>query len=379
VALEGVPSSAGGRGGSGVAVVSEAGVSLRIVRVVGVAGNVAGETLTGDGRYLLAATNAGAAVLSATRAEQGAVHAVLGTLSVPPNAGIGGIEVAVSRDGRFAFVSMEGSARIAVFDLGAALADDFRTSGFVGSVPVEQLPVGLAISPDGRWLYATSEMGLRAGPGGAGTLSVIDVTRAETDPAHAVAATVPAGCGPVRVAVSPDGRVVWVTARESNALLGFSARQLTTDPARALVADVRVGPAPVGMAIIAGGRAIVVADSDRFDVPGSGAALSVVDTAAALAGRPVPVGVIRAGGFPREEALEPGGTTLLVTNYASDQLEALDTTGPVRSHGHNPRAGPARLLALLRALTVLPTEHVLLSHGPLVLGVGDASVRTATS
>jgi hypothetical protein len=44
-----------------------------------------------------------------------------------------------------------------------------------------------------------------------------------------------------------------------------------------------------------------------------------------------------------------------------------------------PEGGPARLRALLRALTVLPVEHVLVSHGPLVLGGGGASLRTATS
>jgi hypothetical protein len=44
-----------------------------------------------------------------------------------------------------------------------------------------------------------------------------------------------------------------------------------------------------------------------------------------------------------------------------------------------PEGGLARLRALLGALTVLPIEHVLVSHGPLVLGGGRASLRTATS
>jgi len=44
-----------------------------------------------------------------------------------------------------------------------------------------------------------------------------------------------------------------------------------------------------------------------------------------------------------------------------------------------PAGGRARLLALLGALTVLPVEHVLVAHGPLVLGGGGAALRTATS
>jgi hypothetical protein len=43
-----------------------------------------------------------------------------------------------------------------------------------------------------------------------------------------------------------------------------------------------------------------------------------------------------------------------------------------------PEGGPARLRTVLRALAVLPVEHVLVSHGPPVLGGGDASLRTAT-
>jgi hypothetical protein len=68
-----------------------------------------GEALTPDGRYLLVAGNHGALVISVARAESGAAHPVLGTLSDPYASG--GIEVTVSRDGRYAFVSMETARR----------------------------------------------------------------------------------------------------------------------------------------------------------------------------------------------------------------------------------------------------------------------------
>lgn len=44
-----------------------------------------------------------------------------------------------------------------------------------------------------------------------------------------------------------------------------------------------------------------------------------------------------------------------------------------------PAGGPARLRALLRGLTALAPRHVLVSHGPLVLGDGLASLDAATS
>jgi DNA-binding beta-propeller fold protein YncE len=121
--------------------------------------------------------------------------------------------------------------------------------------------------------------------------------------------------------------VVWVTARGSDALLGFSAALLRTDPAHALVARVRVGEAPVGLALVDHGTRIVVADSNRFGAAGATSSLAVVNVAAALAGEPALAGLLPAGGFPREMAPEPDGRTLLVTNYASGQIEIVNVAG----------------------------------------------------
>jgi DNA-binding beta-propeller fold protein YncE len=121
--------------------------------------------------------------------------------------------------------------------------------------------------------------------------------------------------------------MIWVTARGSDFLLGFSAARLLSDPAHALIARVRVGAAPVGLALVDNGTRIVVADSNRFSAPSAASSLAVVSVAAALANRPALLGYVRAGGFPREMALEPGGRTLLVTNFSSQQLGAINLTG----------------------------------------------------
>ena len=203
---------AGPRAGRPSIDVLRLGASLAptLVRSIPVPGMPLGETITPDGKYLLAADNAGVAVLSVARAESGAAGAVLGTLSAPAGSGApsggpagGAIEVAASPDGRFAFVTLEDSQQAAVFNLGAALSRGFGPADYVGSIPLELAPVGITVSPGGRWLYATSEGATRgpaankpiAGPGGAGgplsagTLTVIDLRRAETDPAASVVAT----------------------------------------------------------------------------------------------------------------------------------------------------------------------------------------------
>ncbi len=110
--------------------------------------------------------------------------------------------------------------------------------------------------------------------------------RAETRPGRAVVATILAGCSPVRVITSANGRVVWVTARGSNAVLGFSAARLLTRPRHALVAHVQVGAAPVGLALVDNGIRLVVADSNRFGEKGASSNLAVISVGRRLlAGR----------------------------------------------------------------------------------------------
>jgi DNA-binding beta-propeller fold protein YncE len=345
--------------GGGIEVL-RADQSLTPVLTITVPRAAAGETMTGDGRYLLAADGSGAVVISVARAERGTPGAVLGTLATPaassasasspsgPGVIASAIEVAVSPDGRFAFVTLEYSDRVAVFNLAKALNGGFGAADYVGSVPLGQAAVGLAVAPGGRWLYATSEIGLpaqdMAGLGNSatdtvtgdrcpstepgeppGTLTVISLPRAETDPAVSVVATVAAGDQPVRVVTAADGSQVWVTARASDDLLCFSAVRLVSAPARALVAIVRVGEAPVGLMAVRGGSLIVVADSNRFGTAGAASDLDVVSVADALAGRPAVLGHVAAGGFPRDMAVSAGGDgTLLVSDFASSQLETVD-------------------------------------------------------
>jgi DNA-binding beta-propeller fold protein YncE len=305
----------------------DGGLQPRLVRRIRLpVRGAAGEAVTPDGRLVLVAAGSGITVVDASKARRPRVRAVLGSLqAVRANAGTGAldprsaIEVAVTPDGRYAFVSLEYLGKIAVFDLRAARASDWKHSGLRGLIPIGLVNVGLAVSPDGQTLYATRAITrsdqLKPLPG---TLDLIDVKEAARNPAAAEVRHIAAGCDPVRVLATPDGRTVWVTARGSNALLGFSASRLAKSPRKALDRDIRVGEAPVGLALVEGGRRIVVLNSNRFGVVGVSAHLSLVD-----AGRGKLIGAIRAGAFPREAATGSDGKTLLVTNWSSQELEAV--------------------------------------------------------
>ena len=164
-----------------------------------------GEAITHDGRYLLAASASGALVIGVARAEHGSSNAVLGSLTSltsPAAAGAAGaIEVAVSRDDRFAFVSLEDSDEIAVFDLNRALTHGFGPADFVGTIPVGEGPVGMAASPDGQWLYATSEVerGMRPSVNVPGNSRRWTSRTCPDGSGAAVAAAAPAGAQPGRL------------------------------------------------------------------------------------------------------------------------------------------------------------------------------------
>jgi DNA-binding beta-propeller fold protein YncE len=328
---------------NGVTVLRAGAASPAVVESVSLPGGQQGlgEVLTPDGRYLLVAATSETAVLNVGRLESGSAQAVVGSLPAPG----GAIEVATSSDGRYVFTSLEDTGAVQVSDLARALSAGFRARGVtIGRVPAAFAPVGEAVSPDGRWLYVTSEatpsgrasrrpvIGRRC-PGDPdsfpGVVRAIGITAAERVPVSAVRATAGAGASPVRVALSPGGRVAWVTARGSDALLGFATSRLVS--ARpALVADVQVGSAPVGVVLVDSAQLAVVADSNRF--AGRGAQwLSVVSVRDALLGRPALVGQVRAGSFPRQFATSPDGRTLYVTNFDSSQLESIPVASLVRA------------------------------------------------
>ncbi|HET9898077.1 MAG TPA: serine/threonine-protein kinase [Streptosporangiaceae bacterium] len=285
----------------------------------------AGATMTHDGKYLLVAAGSGVTVLSAASAEAGA-GPIVGTLT-DPNIGNGqAVSVAVGRQDKFVFVTLKSGNVVAVFNLRKAVSTgSFDSSDFVGAVPIGSNPVGLTISPDNHWLYVTSNTKNDPHGTGPGLLSVLNVQKAEADPANSIKAQDLAGCQPSRVTTSADGATVWVTARGSNAVLGFNAPALRTSGSRhALIAKVPVGQTPIGLALVNGGSRLVVADTDVNHTSRLADNLAVVNVPAALGGKPALLGFIQSGDLPREFGVVPGGRYLLVSDNGSAQIQVVD-------------------------------------------------------
>ncbi|RDS81963.1 YncE family protein [Dyella psychrodurans] len=291
-----------------------------------------GESLSRDGRLLAVAGGDATSLLDVSRLEHGGNDALLGAL--PDGSGSGAVYAAITPDAKTLFVSDEYAKQISVFDLAKAQSAGFDGSALIGRIPAANFPVGLAVSPDGHWLYATTQRGpdtmapicnpeqKRGQMHPQGLLMRIDVAKAEVDPAHAIVSVLPAGCNPVRVAVSPGGTELWVTARGGNELLRFLIDGWLEGTEHAKVGHFPLGPSPVGVAIRQDGKQVWVALSSRFggDKPGQLAGLGGLQGASQLKQMS-----ISAAGFPREVSFLPDGRTLVATLFDANQVQFVPT------------------------------------------------------
>ncbi len=176
-------------------------------------------------------------------------------------------------------------------------------------------PNGVAVSPDGNSVYATffnSENGqggvsqYDAGPGGA---------LSPKSPATVASA----GLGPTAVAVSPDGKSVYVTNYAS-----FNVSQYNVGAGGKLSpktpATVAAGHTPVGVAVSPNGQSVYVTNIfsnnvSQYDV-GAGGALS-----------PKSPATVGAGDGPQAVAVSHNGDSVYVANLYSTNVSQYDVGG----------------------------------------------------
>lgn len=326
----------------GVALLRRSQGKIELVRVFSVEGEPTGMTLTHDSKLLVIANGEYVVFMDAAAMIAGRADPMLGYMRDSKDYA-GSVYVNTTADDRLLFVSDEAEEAITVIDLVKARAEGFKETAIIGRVPTGRAPIALTFSPDGRRLYTTSQIAPEAykwpvecKPEGAdpatatprfpqGAIIVVDVERARTDPANSVAAKVPAGCSPVRLAITPGGERVFVTARNSNALLGFDTSKFADDPAHALLGSVPVGTSPVGIAVVNEGKLVFVTNSNRFAKERDARqTMTVIDAAKVGEGAAAILGSVPAGSFPREFGVSPDRRTLFVANYNSSELEVID-------------------------------------------------------
>ena len=174
--------------------------------------------------------------------------------------------------------------------------------------PVEQSFVGgVAISPDGRYLYAVTVLGE--------SLTMLDLK------SGLVLKTVDAGAEAYTCVLSPDGRAVFVSVWGGAKVLVFDAATLEKR------GEVAVGEHPNAMVFSNDGSRLFVACANTNSV-------FVVDGASRTVKEQISVALfpnLPPGATPNGLSLSPDGKTLLVANADNNAVAVVDVGDPARS------------------------------------------------
>jgi YVTN family beta-propeller protein len=234
-------------------------------------------------------------------ATAGGLAAITGLFTLSP---IGNAQPAAPK----AYVGLFGDNAIGVLDT--------STDTLLKTIPVPSGPHGLVITPDGRWVYASSD--------GDSVVSVIDTGTDE------IVRTIDAGATPHGLAITPDGSRVLVA--------GFGTNQVEAidTSTNEMVWQTPV-PQPHNIAITGDGQTAYAASQ----LAGS-PSLAIIDVASGTQTGSVPL-----EHSPRALNVSPDGQMLVFTEAGVDSVQVLDratnqieTQIPTGASPHHPLFSP---------------------------------------
>jgi YVTN family beta-propeller protein len=197
---------------------------------------------------------------------------------------------AVTPDGKLAYVTSTGKKVVSVVDL--------STNTVVAEIPIAAgPPVYVAFTPDGSRAYVSvHDEASKTGN---------DVVVVDTE-TRTVTATIPAESYPYALAVSPNGRQVYVPNHDADLI---SVIDTATD---AVVNKITVKPNPHSVAFSVDGRRAYVANHASNLV-------TVLDTKNGAMLAEIPV-----GRSPHSVAMSPDSSRVYVVNYDADSVAVID-------------------------------------------------------
>jgi YVTN family beta-propeller protein len=237
----------------------------------------------------------------------------------PVEAGEGPTSVAITPDGKYAYVTDVFGKSVSVIETG--LRRNVATIEEVGGSPF-----GVAITPDGRYAYVTDS--------GTNEVTVISTqTKKAVEP-------IKVGNGPTGIAISPTGKFAYVADRADNQIqvIDTETMTITGEP-------IKVGEGPMGIEFTPGGTAYVVDDE--------GKEVSAINTATR---KVTPIALGAKSERPRGITISPDGTEAFVVDPGAGLLSVIDTgtnkvTGEVEVKGE-----PEEVAFAANGKTVFVTE-----------------------
>ncbi len=241
-----------------------------------------------------------------------------GRAGSPIPAGQGPADIAISPDGRTAYVTDDGSSS----SLGHTVTPiDLATGKPERPIPVGAGPQGIAITPDGATAYVADAGAIVAGQVGPVGHTVTPIDLSTDKPGRPITV----GNGPTGVAISPDGRTVFVTNLDSGSVTPIATANDSAGPGIA----VKGGP----VAVAVGHGLAWVVDTPSNTSTGDNVTPISLRTHKALA--PIPV-----GRGAQDIAITPDGKTAWVTCLGADSLVPVDLATRQAGGGISVSGGP---------------------------------------
>jgi len=250
--------------------------------------------------------------------------------------------VAVSPDGKSAYVTgIGGGSTVLQYDIHPKTGNlSPKTPASVAAGGGDD-PNGVAVSPDGKSVYVTN-----TGIGLSGTLSQYNVDPLTGALSPKVPATVATGFGPYGVAVTPDGKSVYVTnygnpvgPPPGDTLSQYNVDPLTGALSPKVSATVAAGLSPRGIAVTPDGKDVYVTNVgdntlSQYNIDALTGALSLKTPA-----------TVATGSGPTDVAVGPGPVIITTTSLPpgtvgqpySVQLEAVGGTPPYTWNKYLPK------------------------------------------
>jgi YVTN family beta-propeller protein len=198
--------------------------------------------------------------------------------------------VTMSPDGKVAYIANLQGGDVSVFDV--------ATRTVTGSIPIEAGPPQfVAFSPDGGRAYVSVYTENNSING----VVVVDTA------SQSVVTTVPVGKHPFALAVTPDGKEIFVPCHDDGRLYVLSASE------NKVISQIPVEPNPHFVTFTSDGRSAYVANHESN-------LISVVDVASRQVSATIPV-----GRSPHSLALAPDGRKAYVVNYDGGDVSVVDT------------------------------------------------------
>jgi YVTN family beta-propeller protein len=195
---------------------------------------------------------------------------------------------------------------------------DLYTNTIVDTIEVDQGPVALAISPNGKFVYVINYVD---GHPGTGTLNII-----QTD-INQVVGTISGFFGPFGIALTPSGKFAYITNFGSNdfAPIGTTVSVVNLKK-RQIIATVDVGLQPSGIGITPDGRYAYVTNyntlyrhTDFTELTAGQGTVSIID----IATNQVIPSTIAVGSSPGRFTIAPNGKYAYTSNFSGNTLDVI--------------------------------------------------------